>query len=101
MIRLPPRVTRTDTIFPYTTLFRSGLALQVLDGADACVLVDDQLHQRAAAEQGDRLHRHAVRPHDDRGIADAAADHRIAGTDLLGDIDAALDRKSTRLNSSH
>src|SRR3546814_8559668 len=25
MIRLPPRSTRTDTLFPYTTLFRSQL----------------------------------------------------------------------------
>src|SRR3546814_6229124 len=25
MIRRPPRSTRTDTLFPYTTLFRSGL----------------------------------------------------------------------------
>src|SRR3546814_16803840 len=24
MIRLPPRATRTDTLFPYTTLFRSA-----------------------------------------------------------------------------
>src|SRR3546814_9066825 len=24
MIRRPPRCTRTDTLFPYTTLFRSG-----------------------------------------------------------------------------
>src|SRR3546814_4008717 len=24
MIRLPPRSTRADTLFPYTTLFRSG-----------------------------------------------------------------------------
>src|SRR3546814_1396362 len=30
MIRRPPRSTRTDTLFPYTTLFRSELAL----GAD-------------------------------------------------------------------
>src|SRR3546814_2696191 len=31
MIRRPPRSTRTDTLFPYTTLFRSfkGLALGV------------------------------------------------------------------------
>src|SRR3546814_369711 len=28
MIRRPPRLTRTDTLFPYTTLFRSDLALQ-------------------------------------------------------------------------
>src|SRR3546814_15322109 len=27
MIRRPPRSTRTDTLFPYTTLFRSGLHL--------------------------------------------------------------------------
>src|SRR3546814_15188429 len=27
MIRRPPRSTRTDTLFPYTTLFRSGLRL--------------------------------------------------------------------------
>src|SRR3546814_17153320 len=29
MIRRPPRSTRTDTLFPYTTLFRSGLVLQL------------------------------------------------------------------------
>src|SRR3546814_5306690 len=27
MIRRPPRSTRTDTLFPYTTLFRSGHVL--------------------------------------------------------------------------
>src|SRR3546814_11258120 len=30
MIRRPPRSTRTDTLFPYTTLFRSRQALQPL-----------------------------------------------------------------------
>src|SRR3546814_20424811 len=29
MIRRPPRSTRTDTLFPYTTLFRSELCVQV------------------------------------------------------------------------
>src|SRR3546814_11507566 len=28
MIRRPPRATRTDTLFPYTTLFRSKKALE-------------------------------------------------------------------------
>src|SRR3546814_4386644 len=32
MIRRPPRSTRTDTLFPYTTLFRSRIA----DRAIAC-----------------------------------------------------------------
>src|SRR3546814_228817 len=30
MIRRPPRSTRTDTLFPYTTLFRSVLGEDVL-----------------------------------------------------------------------
>src|SRR3546814_8610356 len=30
MIRRPPRSTRTDTLFPYTTLFRSPLRLEEL-----------------------------------------------------------------------
>src|SRR3546814_15502196 len=31
MIRRPPRSTRTDTLFPYTTLFRSGDTLEAAD----------------------------------------------------------------------
>src|SRR3546814_13266731 len=37
MIRRPPRSTRTDTLFPYTTLFRSydmALAKKLVAGAD-------------------------------------------------------------------
>src|SRR3546814_5237917 len=42
MIRRPPRSTRTDTLFPYTTLFRSG-------GAE--LLARESLrHQRMCAE---------------------------------------------------
>src|SRR3546814_4989916 len=37
MIRRPPRSTRTDTLFPYTTLFRSEFV--------AGVVGFDQLHQ--------------------------------------------------------
>src|SRR3546814_15192022 len=37
MIRRPPRSTRTDTLFPYTTLFRSGdplgAAIEAVDAA--------------------------------------------------------------------
>src|SRR3546814_7298650 len=32
MIRPPPSPTRTDTLFPYTTLFRSGAALAARRG---------------------------------------------------------------------
>src|SRR3546814_14247998 len=34
MIRRPPRSTRTDTLFPYTTLFRSGWATTLDDVPD-------------------------------------------------------------------
>src|SRR3546814_6098946 len=53
MIRRPPRFTRTDTLFPYTTLFRSVKALQpstvsgvVIDEDESrieVVVPDDQL----------------------------------------------------------
>src|SRR3546814_12459966 len=35
MIRLPPRATRTDTLFPYTTLFRSIVGLLTPSGIAA------------------------------------------------------------------
>src|SRR3546814_20805986 len=35
MVRRPPRSTRTDTLFPYTTLFRSVLGVFVDDGGVA------------------------------------------------------------------
>src|SRR3546814_14420749 len=47
MIRRPPRSTLTDTLFPYTTLFRSDVGLQK-SGAD-----DDERQRQP--EQGDRI----------------------------------------------
>src|SRR3546814_7615161 len=39
MIRRPPRSTRTDTLFPYTTLFRSsGVRPLVLDGQELTLI---------------------------------------------------------------
>src|SRR3546814_11985556 len=32
MIRRPPRSTRTDTLFPYTTLFRSAVIQRIVPG---------------------------------------------------------------------
>src|SRR3546814_1141894 len=62
MIRRPPRSTRTDTLFPYTTLFRSRVDFVELDhrrglaarGKDA-----DQYEQ----DDGDRLPLHAGHHH--------------------------------------
>src|SRR5690348_17758428 len=72
MLRRPPR----STLFPYTTLFRSPLA-EALHGG----------HDHAGVEFVD------ARP------GEAHAVER-AGAEIL-DEHVGLDRKSTRLNSSH
>src|SRR3546814_6096197 len=43
MIRRPPRPTRTDTLFPYTTLFRSLARLRV--DADHRLVRTSQIHR--------------------------------------------------------
>src|SRR3546814_3457182 len=40
MIRRPPRSTRTDTLFPYTTLFRSDIRRWQPDALADAVLLD-------------------------------------------------------------
>src|SRR3546814_19493974 len=72
MIRRPPRSTLTDTLFPYTTLFRSVRA-------DLVRLLDDV--------QG-----HVVRQ---VRRVDGEGDGEPEAAGIQGD------RKSTRLNSSH
>src|SRR3546814_2476319 len=37
MILRPPRSTRTDTLFPYTTLFRSDFATGVIEGSPIAI----------------------------------------------------------------
>src|SRR3546814_6635907 len=57
MIRRPPRSTRTDTPFPYTTLFRSGLRSGVLAGNVERVGVDLlAADARAGNRRGDAAH---------------------------------------------
>src|SRR3712207_8099378 len=87
MIRRPPR----STLFPYTTLFRSAPA--PVPGEAPELAVPLQLAQRAGVALqpvGDDLPRLAgVRP------AERPAE------EALGRPLVPLDRKSTRLNSSH
>src|SRR3546814_8205883 len=62
MIRRPPRSTRTDTLFPYTTLFRSCAA--VLQGVTNSPDVTNwgsrrhSVHPRTLAEQYRRSEEH-------------------------------------------
>src|SRR3546814_12071163 len=58
MIRRPPRSTRTDTLFPYTTLFRSGRV--GIRGSGAC---GAELKSGAAPRPAPRLrHGAAAKP---------------------------------------
>src|SRR3546814_10174937 len=57
MIRRPPRSTRTDTLFPYTTLFRSHHAR--IAGAIGCWLVQRRTGQLRRG-RADHPHLHAV-----------------------------------------
>src|SRR3546814_1434599 len=51
MIRRPPRSTRTDTLFPYTTLVRSKTASPTHHALDEPRLRQPQPLQRGAVEQ--------------------------------------------------
>src|SRR3546814_12727234 len=100
MIRRPPKFKRTDTLFPYTTLFRS---YEDKVGRRA-IRICDLAHLDDLGPQLDRLcaHHDALRA----GFGEAPVD-RDALMAQLRDIApfvlpfAKPDRKSTRLNSSH
>src|SRR3546814_10769634 len=113
MIRLPPRSTRTDTLFPYTTLFRS------VAGAEKTIISVRFIEDIAGAVTFDRAGRTirvkgeiSVYPPRQQGIlrfADRQGAHIRDGAGIMNVIDmeqrsAAInqrDRKSTSLNSRH
>src|SRR3546814_14232338 len=113
MIRRPPRSTRTDTLFPYTTLFRSDEAIvnQVLRlqtcgiaFADKRMLANLRVHQRLREARlvSFVVTEAAIAPHVDHDVAVKRLtefDRHLAGERHRLRIIA--DRKSTRLNSSH
>src|SRR3546814_14523187 len=80
MIRRPPRSTRTDTLFPYTTLFRSALPFLLEGLAAARAVAVAAFHVEAVAQA--LCHRRA-----DEGV-DVAAEpadllHEARGDELL------------------
>src|SRR3546814_20811040 len=121
MIRLPPRSTRTDTLLPYTTLFRSVVFIctgicqhrdtmnQTYDkvvprtGSSPFRTVREREVERAEKRQAVLVA--AVRMFNERGfhapsLNDVAA--RLGGTKpvICHYLGHKEDRKSTRLNSS-
>src|SRR3546814_11499697 len=93
MILGPPRSKQTDTPLPYTTRFRSDTSTK---GSLWAVL---PIKDMAAAKQ--RLSG-ALAPHERRGLFAAMAEDVLAALAAVDRFDGILlDRKSTRLNSSH
>src|SRR3546814_10424419 len=121
MIRRPPRSTRTDTLFPDTTLFRSRIVfldlVTIAEGGDAPTFQIAGVDIGSEVLLGQAL---ALAGQDDVPLDDVAAGPEATGggtsvySDNLGDVldllaaqgvippvELQLDRKSTRLNSSH
>src|SRR3712207_7518713 len=85
MIRRPPR----STLFPYTTLFRSQIAKEVIEA------LGGRENVRSVAHCATRLR---VMVHDEGKINKEKAE---AIDKVKGAFFNSGDRKSTRLNSSH
>src|SRR3546814_7410269 len=107
-IRRPPRSTRTDTLVPYTTLFRSGLRGERAAGTGIArgLSGDDaprgQRHPvRAAAHAGDHLSRRGLRAGvgTDRLRPLAALPLPFASSEVETPIDLAPHRRASRLRS--
>src|SRR3546814_4039131 len=108
MIRLPPRSTRTDTLFPYTTLFRSqrlSVGAKGDLGSWHWELTNSRTRDRSKFDGLGGFDPELV------GNALMAANPNVALTVFTGDGSARAtheflttlvkDRKSTRLTSSH
>src|SRR3546814_20695514 len=103
MIRRPPRSTRTDTLFPYTTLFRSAageITAEMPTGS-----VDARLNGRELdfVVQGTiPVPPTPPAPPPAPALDEDAGDGALARVTLrIPESVKVRDRKSTRLNSSH
>src|SRR3546814_13244270 len=114
MLRRPPRSTRTDTPFPYTTLFRSVL-IEVLRDPHRMAGRKPKLARRFLLQSRSREGRRRVASQrlgldrvdgEMRGLHIGLGGTRVTlcpdrqPLDLVA-APARKDRKSTRLNSSH
>src|SRR3546814_11783336 len=89
MILRPPRSTRTDTLFPYTTLFRSiALAVGAFD-------------HHARGGFGASIEDAHLEIHQPQVVDITLIAAEVLAQRMIERIDRAVDRKSTRLNSSH
>src|SRR3546814_2514103 len=111
MIRRPPRSTRTDTLFPYTTLFRSLVTKYLIDAESAIYAMAERhsplTERMEQCAPGDiaisaiSFAEVALGTHNGKPPPTEVLDAFLAVIPMLPfDEAAARDRKSTRLNSS-
>src|SRR3546814_5495438 len=101
MIRRPPRSTRTDTLFPYTTLFRSGRRIVVVVDGEAATRIDHMIQNGrlalvpgvSPAQRERQAVEHLVRAFGKGGIA------RVI--ELLPVVRSPRRSEEHTLNSSH
>src|SRR3546814_14427304 len=109
MIRRPPRSTRTYTLFPYTTLFRSTFKATTWN-LNALYEINRDINVYASVRRGYKsggFNSTALNPADRFFAPETVTDYEIGlksqwhlgGWPIRANVD--LDRKSTRLNSSH
>src|SRR3546814_7794168 len=118
MIRRPPRSTRTDTLFPYTTLFQEGFGMPQSRRPAGREMIDFSAPRgsprlklaNSLSYDGVHIIRGALTPNEDGKIIGGSqlsiAIHVGDPLDLEwsepgSDRLRVTDRKSTRLNSSH
>src|SRR3546814_4856765 len=101
MIRRPPRSTRTDTLFPYTTLFRSRVGHAPVQNER----LDDEAHD--GEEKPERNHRmHPTELQGSKPVPQVGAPcnpetARAREQHPEARLWSNADRTCTRLNSSH
>src|SRR3546814_15966845 len=100
MIRRPPRSTRTDTLFPYTTLFRSPPdGVEIFNFGYAASIAncsaDTNVSLRYGGTRDDYVRINSTLP----SIWQYAKKAGLRTVYI--DAQRTGDRKSTRLNSSH
>src|SRR3546814_7577807 len=111
MIRRPPRSTRTDTLFPYTTLFRSHEDIHLSDsnyssfnvGGGKCKNCNHQSTSSVGIFPTSDEMAAIWNAENDINFLIAAEEKKIAVSKArISELKKlAADRKSTRLNSSH
>src|SRR3546814_14704146 len=99
MIRRPPRSKRTDPLFPYTALFRSGIGIDAEPALDCWGIGLPGLDGMGLDRANTEMMGNTAAGYSSTGGSDTF--HFPDGNATIARAIVRNDRKSTRLNSSH